>query len=124
MRKFALLLFAMVMVFTLTACGKSEAAQAVDDLILSLEVVDENSRAAIEEAEAAYNALSDKEKQSLDNYAHLEEMRSAFDEFMANQAVTAISWIGLVTENSWDDIQNARQIYDGLTDAEQALVSN
>lgn len=124
MKKFVLLLLVMVMVFTLTACGKSEAAQSVDDMISSLEAVDENSRAAIEEAEAAYNALSDKEKQSLDNYAHLEEVRSTFDELMANQVVTAISWIGLVTENSWNDIQNARQMYDSLTDVEQTLVSN
>lgn len=124
MRKICLLPLIATLFFTLAACGKSESAQAVDDMISSLEVVDETSKTAIEEVEAAYNALSDKDKETLENYALLEEARSTFDQLMAEKAITAIDWIGYVTENSWDDIQNARQIYDTLTDAQQELVSN
>lgn len=108
----------------LCSCGKSEAAQAVDDMISSLDAVDETSRTAIEEVESAYGALSDKDKRSLENYARLEEARSVFDGLMAQQAVNAIDWIGFVDENSWDSIQKARQLYDALTDAEKELVSN
>lgn len=124
MKKFALLLLVPALMLTLTACGKSEAAQSVDDMISNLEIVDENSRAALEEIEAAYNALNDKDKGSLENYAQLEEARSAFNQLMADKAISAIDWIGAVNENSWNDIHNARQIYDALTDTEQELVSN
>lgn len=124
MKRIILMLIAAIMALTLMACGKSEAAQSVDDMISNLEIVDENSRAALEEAETAYNALNDKDKGSLENYAQLEEARSAFNQLMADKAISAIDWIGAVNENSWNDIHNARQIYDALTDTEQELVSN
>ena len=121
MKRIILMLIAAIMALTLMACGKSEAAQSVDDMISNLEIVDENSRAALEEAETAYNALNDKDKGSLENYAQLEEARSAFNQLMADKAISAIDWIGAVNENSWNDIHNARQIYDALTDTEQEL---
>lgn len=112
MKRWLSLLLLLIMLISLCSCGKSEAAQAVDAMISSIGVVDENSKVAIEEAETAYEDLSDSEKRSLENLAQLEKARTTFDELMANQAITAISWIGVVNEYSWNDIQNARQIYD------------
>lgn len=124
MKRFLSLFIPLMLILLLCSCGKSEAAQNVDDMISALGVVDENSKTVIEEAEAAYNALSDRDKGALENYAQLEEARSTFDRLMADKAIGAISQIGFVDEDSWNDIQIARKIYDGLSDSEKQLVSN
>lgn len=124
MKRLLVLLLSFVLMISLYSCGKSDAAQAVDEMISSIGIVNENSKDAIEEAEAAWEKLSDSEKKSLENFPQLEEAKATYNELMANQAITAINWIGAVNEYSWNDIQNARQIYDNLTEAEKQLVSN
>ena len=58
MKKILCLLLAAAMVLSLAGCGKSEAAQAVDDLIAAIGEVTLDSESAIREAEQAMAALT------------------------------------------------------------------
>lgn len=124
MKRFLLIVLTALMAVMLAACGKSEEAKAVDGMIAALGPMDETSGAALQEAEAAYDALSDKDRAALEHYSALTEARSSYDQIMASQVIADIDRIGLVTENSLNSIRSARQAYDDLTDAERELVSN
>ena len=70
MKKYLLVLLALALMLSMTACGKSEAAQAADDLIAAIGTVTLDSAAAIEAAEDAVAALRDKEKDTLEVEFH------------------------------------------------------
>ena len=76
MKRFLALMLCAVMLLTLCACGKSEAAQAVDDQIAAIGAVTLESEAAIAAAEEAYRALPDKERAQVENLAQLEQART------------------------------------------------
>ena len=58
MKKILLWVLAGAMMLSLAACGKSEAAKAVDDQIAAIGEVTLESETAISEAEAAVDALA------------------------------------------------------------------
>ena len=96
------------------------------------------SKAKIDEARTAYNALTEAQKALVSNYGTLTTAESTYstqkaaaDEAAANQAaanavITKISAIGTVeyTTESKAKIGDARTAYDALTGAQKALVTN
>ena len=73
MKKVLCIAFSVMMILVLSACGKSEEAAQVDDLILSIGEVGLESDEAIIAAEDAYNALLDKDKADVEHYPELKE---------------------------------------------------
>lgn len=85
MKKLIALLLTLVLCLSLCACGKSEAAQAVDDKILTIGEVTLESQELIEAIENEYANLSDKEKSSIENIQILNDARTALDELLVEQ---------------------------------------
>lgn len=80
MRKlFILSIICILLLFLLTACGKSENVQAVDDKIQAIGTVTLDSENAIIDAEEGYTALTDKEKKQVEYYQTLKEARNKYD---------------------------------------------
>ena len=63
MKKVLFLILALTICLTLVACGKSEAVTAAEELIAAIGEVTHQSGEAIQKAEDAVAALSDKEKE-------------------------------------------------------------
>ncbi|MCU6762627.1 ATPase involved in DNA repair [uncultured Roseburia sp.] len=112
------------------------AAQAVDDKIDAIGEVTLESKADIDVARAAYDALTDDQKALVTKYDTLtaaektyQELKDAADKEAADTAAAKavddkISAIGEVTLESKDAIEDARTAYDALTDDQKALVTN
>lgn len=95
MKKWLALALAAVMLLSLCAC-KSKAAKQTDELILKIGEVTASSGDEVGAAQEAYDALSDKEKEQVENYAVLEQAQadlaaakrekaiSEFDKFVQN----------------------------------------
>ena len=103
------------------------AAREVIELIDVIDDVtydggDKDSKAMIEEAEAAYAALTDDQKELVINYLTLTHDREVYDN--VHNTVSLIGAIGDVenTKESKDKIDAARSAYDALTAEEKALV--
>ena len=113
---------------TYTALVDAAAAKAVDDLIDAIGEVTADSGDAIKAARAAYDALTDTQKELVKNYEKLtaaEEAYTALVDAAAAQAVDdLIDAIGEVTADSGDAIKAARAAYDALTDTQKELVKN
>ena len=122
--------------FTIEITVDRDAIEAVEDSIEEIGEVKLESKAAIEAARAAYDALSDKEKALVANYetltaaeAKLEQLQEAADKAAADKAAAdaaaaKITDIGTVTLNSKAAIEAARAAYDALTADQKALVAN
>ena len=124
MRKGVLILVLLSVLILLTACGKTEEAQAVDEMILSLGEINEDSETDISEVESAYNELSEREQKSLDNYALLVNARNTYNQIKADAVKEAINDIGTVNEDSGQVLERVRDIYDSLSDSQKGLVGN
>lgn len=84
MKKTILLTILMVsMCFMLLGCGKSEAVKKVEELIDGIGEVTVDSEESIKEAEEAYNALTDKEKEKVENADQLTLKKEALEECIA-----------------------------------------
>lgn len=97
MKKVIVFLLVVAMMFSLCACGKSKEATAVEGLIAEIGKVSADSREQIETAENAYNALSDKDKQSVENYSTLEDAKSTLENI---EYCDLVSRIKEMNENS------------------------
>ena len=128
MKKILAACLAVSLALMLTACGKSEAAQAVDDQIEAIGEVTLDSEAAIAAAEEAVEGLAEEDREQLDNVEALEQARADYEnlvlEAQAAEVAEAISAIGAVTLESADAIASARSLYDGSAPEVQALVDN
>ncbi len=91
------------------------------------------SKALIDAARGAYDALTDAQKALVTNYATLTAAEKAYaelkaqaeaDQAAANVVIGQIDAIGEVTLASEPAIVAARGAYDALTDAQKALVTN
>lgn len=111
----------------------AKAAQPVIDLINAIGTVTLNSGAQIEAAEAAYALLTESQQALVTNYQVLVEARAVYDELVqqaagnqqaAQAVIDQINAIGEVTLDSEAVIRAAREAYDALTPAQQALVIN
>ena len=80
---------------------------------------------AIESAERAYNSLSYNKQLEVSNREVLFEARETYDELVTIKAVEdKINAIGIVTRDSFADIQAAQDAYDALLPELQARVGN
>lgn len=103
------------LLLTLCACGKVRQAEEAIDAIGN---VTAESGAQIEAAEAAVEALNDKQRDKLPNLTVLEEAQTEYETVLEEQAETeacvqeaenAIDAIGSVTLDSGDAIRAARR---------------
>ena len=111
-----------------TALVDAAAAKAVDDLIDAIGEVTLESGDAIKAARAAYDALTDTQKELVKNYEELTAAEEAYtnlvDAAVAKAVDDLIDAIGEVTADSGDAIKAARAAYDALTDTQKELVKN
>ena len=108
----------------------ADAAAAVDDKIAAIGEVTIESEEAITAARAAYDALTDAQKELVTKLADLEaaestlkELKTASDAELAAAVDERIAAIGEVTLASEDTIKAARAAYNALTDDQKALVT-
>ena len=78
MKRVISLALVLVLGLSLFACGKSQSIKAVEEAITDIGEVSIGSKDAIENAEKLYNALSDKEKEQVENYNTLVEAQKAY----------------------------------------------
>ena len=118
------------LLLTLCACGEiRQAEEAID----AIGAVTAESGAQIEAAEAAVEALNDKQRDKLPNLTVLEEAQTEYETVLEQQAEiaacvkdaeTAIDAIGDVTLDSLDAIRAARAAYDAVDPEAQEQVAN
>lgn len=118
------------LLLTLCACGKvRQAEEAID----AIGAVTAESGAQIEAAEAAVEALNDKQRDKLPNLTVLEEAQTEYETVLEEQAETeacvqeaenAIDAIGGVTLDSGDAIHAARAAYDAVPEEAREQVTN
>jgi len=113
-----------------------DAADAVVEKINAINEVTLDSETVINEARAAYDKLSDTQKELVSNYGVLtvaeqklqqlkeEAAQAAADQAAANAVIAQISAIDTVTLDSETSIHEARAAYDKLSDVQKELVSN
>ncbi|MBP5225465.1 MAG: hypothetical protein J6Z38_07805 [Lachnospiraceae bacterium] len=84
-----LMLFVLLCSCILIGCGKSEAVKAVEALIAEIGTVDASSETAILKAETAFNALSPKEQNKVENYNLLLKARIDFNAIPKETVLTS-----------------------------------
>lgn len=87
MKKRIAMFLAAVMLLSLCGC-KSKAAKETDELILKIGEVTASSTDEVERAQSAYDALSDKEKTQVENYALLEQAQKDLAEAKRARAIS------------------------------------
>ncbi len=106
----------------LTACS---AVSGVEQKISNIGTVTLEKQTAIEEAEAAFNALSTDEQAKVSNYETLQAARAVLDELLAVSNVEQqINSIETVTLEKQTAIEEAEAAFNALSADEQAKVSN
>ena len=107
--------------------------EKVEALIRAIRTpVTEDSRASVEKARAAYDALSYAQKNAVKNYdvltaaeQTLKELKKAADSEAAGRVIRAIETIPAPpTEKDRETILSAREMYDALTEEQKDLVTN
>lgn len=108
MKKVIALVIVFTMCFSLCACGKSKAATECENLINAIGEVSADSGKAIEVAEQAYTALSEKEKDSISESAsRLMEYRDEYIFILSKAAYNNIDKAYEITELFCSDIYEA-----------------
>lgn len=87
MKKWIAVVLAAVMLLSLCGC-KSKVAKETDELILKIGEVTASSTDEVERAQSAYDALSDKEKTQVENYALLEQAQKDLAEAKRARAIS------------------------------------
>lgn len=119
MKKATAVLLVLALCITLSACGKSEAAEMVDSLILSIGTVTLNSEAAITTAEYAYAQLPDKDKEDVENLAALLKARTTYDGLLQQALQTAEETNQIIQQarEKWEtfDVSGTLELLDSIT---------
>ena len=101
------------------------AADGVEKLIDAIGTVTLDSEEAIKAARGAYDALTEEQKELVDNYQTLLDAEAKLTDLKAADAAEKlIDAMGTVTLDSEEAIKAARGAYDALTDAQKELVGN
>lgn len=108
----------------LTSCSKSEEAQEIDDMILSLGTITLESEFAIMEMENIIIILDPSIKKELDYLDILVKAREDYSQLCIDVVEQAISEIGNITVDSNDKILQAWDKYDVLEQNLKGNVSN
>ena len=121
---------------TFKPTADKQAADAVAEKITAIGEVTLESKALIDVARTAYDALTDAQKALVENLSVLEAAEKKYnelveqakqeeiDEAAASGVEALINAIGKVTLSDKKAIEAARAAYDALTDAQKALVEN
>ena len=105
------------------------AKQAVADAIAKIDAIGEvaltdDCKALIDAADAAFNALTDAQKEDVTNKQTLEDAKAKYADLAAVKAVEdAIDAIGEVTKDSGQAITDAENAYNALTEGQKAMVN-
>ena len=107
-----------------------DAADAVIAKINAIGTVTLKSKKSIDAARKAYDALTAAQQAKVSNYAALTAAETTYaklvqdkaDQDAADAAIAKINAIGVVSRAAKSRIDAARKAYDGLTDAQKALV--
>ncbi len=113
----------------------NEAADAVENLIDEIGEValDETSKAKIDAADEAYNALTDDQKALVENKQTLDDAKTTYDNLIAadnnTKAGAVDELINDIGEVAFDEASKAKidaadEAYNALTDEQKALVQN
>lgn len=128
MKRIIVVLIAMALCLSVTACGKSEMAKAVDGQIHAIGEVTLKSNDVITAAESAVKALSPEDHEQLENLEVLAQARETYEQLVSDAAVAeveeAIGKIGNVTLESNEVVSAAEDLYNDLTSDERAKVGN
>ena len=111
----------LVMVLSLSACGKSKAAQGVDDQVSAIGEVTLDSADKIAAAEGALAGLTEEDRKQVDGADKLAKTHIAYEALVVEETINAI---GTVTLESDSAIAAARKAYDGASAEVQAAVTN
>lgn len=133
MKRALSLILALILSLNLCACNSSStpettidtgaaAVENVVNMITALNDVSLTSGAAISNAEAAYEALTDEQKASVTNYENLTKARAFYDRIL--NVFTLIEAIGAVTEKSEEAILAAEKAYGELSVEEKIFITN
>lgn len=111
-----------------TSCFQSKESKACDQQILEIGDVTLQSQFRIQEAEKAYNALTEKDKGNLKNYNILIDARTTYDRLVieneASKVMKIIEAIGNVTIESGDKISRAREAFNKQSEEVKKLITN
>lgn len=134
MKKQIVAMLLVVVMLCFAACGKSEAAKAVDSMILSIGAVTLDSKIQIESVESAIDALTEEQKAELENMAILVAARNTYDALAEEARVAEVKAkaaaldaqfeaLGTITLESEGAITAARGAYDAADAELQGYVS-
>lgn len=116
MKKYLVVIMAVLMALCLCACGKTEAVKAAEEKIAAIGDVTLDSEKRISAAEKAVEKLSDDELKQLDKAEELKKARETYEELVLENKAAAvdsvIDQIGEVTLESAEKIAAARQEYE------------
>ena len=121
MKKVLTIVLSLLLVLTLFGCGKSDAVKGAESLINDIGEVTLDSKAVIEKAEAAVQALSEKERSKVEGLDILEQARTQYDALVV---VDMIANVGDVTLDSGDVIADIDNAYKNLSADSKSLVDN
>ncbi len=107
MKRIIATLMTLCLCISLCACGKSAEAKKVDELILAIGTVTEESEGAISAAQKAYDALTADQKGEVENHQVLVEAQEKLAEIKA--LITTIETA--YTEAKWDVVYTSSNEY-------------
>lgn len=116
MKKATAVLLALVIVLSLSACGKSKNVTQTEQLIESIGQVTIDSKDLIVQAQNTYDALSEKEKAEVENYSVLEKAQNdlAVAEEEYKQELAIDRFVAFIKENpvSFEDADFSKGFID------------
>ncbi len=101
-----------------------ELAALVEEKITAIGEVSLESQSLIRQARTAYDALQEKQQALVTNLNTLLEAEKAYNTLRAREVSVAIAAIGEVSMDKLPQIQAAQTLYDALTEAQKALVTD
>ena len=104
MRRIVCVFLSLVLILSLTACGKSSAVIDIEKKIDSLDGELEDRTEVITEIIEAYNALPDKDKQKVSNYSKFVEIRKDDALAMARAVYVALDGAASICYMAMQDI--------------------
>lgn len=103
LRKWTALLLAVLLCLSLAAC-KDKAVQEVESVISAVGGVTLNSRGAINAARAAYDALTDEQKKSVENLEQLTDAEEAYTSLVISASSDFTDKFGDISEAMDDEL--------------------
>ncbi len=114
-----------LLICILPACGKNSAVKDVEKRISTIGEIDENSGDKIAEIEKYYEALTENQKDQVENYVELVQAREDYDNLvLTDKIISEINEfieVEYPTQHQVDEIQSE---YDQLSDEQKKKIGN